>query len=117
MNLVREQNLSQAAADLMLFDEDSIRKVVAAQGLADPNVWLADPAGYEKNGRLLRDSESARMLAYSKSDHILYATDGCNSCSRRISTDLELMSSQELKDLAEKNALHLEFLEKLIRLL
>ena len=117
MNLFREQKLSQAASDLMRFDEDSIRKVVAAQRFADPNVWLADPEGYEKNGRLLRDSESPRMLAYSKTDRILYATDGCNSCSRRITMDLGFLTPEELKDLAEKNNLRLELLERLIGLL
>jgi hypothetical protein len=117
MNFFREQKLSQAASDLMQFDAESIRKIVSAQGLAEPNVWLADPDSYEKNGRILRDSDSPRMLAYSTKDHILYATDGCNSCSRRVHMDLEVLPPQELKALAEKNALRLELLERLIALL
>ena len=93
---------------------NGIRKIVSAEGLEEPNVWLADPDSYEKNGRILRDSDSPRMLAYSTKDHILYATDGCNSCSRRVHMDLELLPREELKALAEKNALRLELLEMLI---
>jgi len=117
MKLFRERELSRAASNLMEFDADSIRKVVSAEHLAEPNVWLADPDSYEKNGRILRDSDSPRMLAYSTKDQILYATDGCNSCSRRVHMDLELLSREELKALAEKNALRFELLEKLIDLL
>src|SRR5262245_34316226 len=117
MKFFRERNVSQAASDLIQFDSDSIRQVVSAQGLTTPNVWLADPDAYEKNGRVLRDSESPRMLAYSTKDHVLYATDGCNSCSRRVGTNLELLPREELKDLAEKNELRLELLERLVTLI
>ena len=117
MNLFREREFSRAASALMEFDADSIRKVVSAQHLAEPDVWLADPDGYEKNGRVLRDSDSPRMLAYSTKDQILYATDGCNSCSRRVHMDLELLPREELKAIAEKNAVRFELLEELIALL
>src|SRR5262249_49562043 len=117
MNFFRAQKLSQAASDLMQFDAESIRKIVSAQGLEEPNVWLADPDSYEKNGRILRDSDSPRMLAYSIKDHILYATDGCNSCSRRVHMDLELLPREELKALAEKSARRWKLLKRLIGLL
>jgi hypothetical protein len=91
--------------------------VVAAQGRAAPDIWLADPDAYEKDGRIFRDSDSPRLLAYSTSDHILYATDGCNSCARRVPTEIETLSPSELKGFAEENSLRLELVEKLITLL
>ena len=117
MNFFRERKLSEAASELIQFDADSIRQVVSAAHLAGPDVWLVDPDAYEKNGRLLRDSESPRMLAYSTKDHVLYATDGCNSCSRRVQTNLESLPSGELKQLAEDNEIHPELLEKLAALI
>jgi hypothetical protein len=107
MNFFRERPLSQAAADLVQFDADSIRQVASAQHSAAPDVWLADPDGYEKNGRVLRDNESARMLAYSTKDHILYATDGCNSCARKLNGSLEAV---------EANDIRIEFLQQLVSL-
>ncbi len=117
MNFFRERQLSQAAADLIEFDADSIRHVVSAHHQPAPDVWVVDPDAYEKNGRVLRDSESARMLAYSQSDHMLYGTDGCNACSRRVRTNLKLLPQEELKQLAADNALRLELLEHLVSLL
>src|SRR2546425_2250892 len=117
MNLFRERKLSQSASDLIQFDADSIRQVVSARHLASPDVWLVDPDAYEKNGRVLRDSESPRMLAYSRKDHVLYATDGCNSCTRRVRLDLEMLPQDELKQFAEDNELRLELLEKLVALI
>ena len=76
MQYLRVQKLSETGEALVLFDKDSIRQVVASQHRSEPEVWLADPELYERNGRVLRDSPSPRLLAYSASDHILYATDG-----------------------------------------
>jgi len=78
-NYYRDCLLSAKALDLVQFDSDSIRQVVSAEHLTTPDTWLVDPDEYEKNGRILRDSESPRMLAYSAKDRVLYATDGCNS--------------------------------------
>jgi hypothetical protein len=117
MNFFRERALSQAASDLIQFDADSIRQVVSAQHLANPDVWLVDPDAYEKNGRVLRDSESHRMLAYSSTDRMLYATDGCNSCARHMRSDLKLLGHDELKQLAEENELRLELLQRLVGLI
>ena len=117
MNFFRERALSKAASDLIQFDTDSIRQVVSSQHGTSPDVWLVDPDAYEKNCRVLRDSESSRMLAYSTKDHILYATDGCNSCARLVQAKLETLPSGELKQFAENNELRLELLEKLATLI
>ena len=117
MNFFREKKLSTAASDLIQFDADSIRQVVSAQHLSKPDVWLVDPDAYEKDGRVLRDSESPRMLAYSAKDLVLYATDGCNSCARRVSRNLAQIPDDELREFAKDNELRLELLESLIRLL
>jgi hypothetical protein len=117
MNFFRQRELSQAARDLVQFDADSIRQIVSAQHRAEPEVWLADPDAYEKSGRVLRDSDSPRMLAYSAKDHVLYGTDGCNSCARAVRADLKTLPSDELKQFAEDNELRLELLERLVSLL
>src|SRR5216684_1112184 len=101
MNFYHQRTLSAAASDLIQFDADSIRQVVASQHQANPDVWLVDPDAYEKNGRVLRDSDSPRMLAYSTEDHFLYATDGCNSCARHVRTKIELLPPDELKQFAD----------------
>src|ERR1041385_2898403 len=98
MNFYRERSLSEAASNLIEFDADSIRQLVSAQRGANPD---AD----EKNGRVLRDSETPRMLAYSTRDHVLYATDGCNSCARWVPTRLEMFASDESKKFAQDNGL------------
>jgi hypothetical protein len=117
MNYFRDRKISQAASDLIQFDADSIRQVVSADHRPDPDVWIVDPDAYEKNGRVLRDSDSPRMLAYSRTDQILYGTDGCNSCSRRVRTNLELLPPDELKQFAADNELRLELIERLVSLL
>jgi hypothetical protein len=114
MNFLRERALSQAASDLVQFDADSIRQVVSSQHRSAPDVWLADPDAYETNGRVLRDSETQRMLAYSTKDQILYGTDGCNSCARQVR--LESLPAEELKQFAEANGLRVELLERLAKL-
>ena len=111
MNFFRQRALSAAASELIEFDADSIRR------LGSPDVWLADPDGYEKNGRILRDTDSPRMLAYSTKDRLLYATDGCNSCTRQLRGDLKELPTEELKRFAEENELRLELLERLVTLL
>jgi hypothetical protein len=110
MNFFHQRALSAAASELIEFDADSIRR------LGSPDVWLVDPDAYEKNGRILRDTDSPRMLAYSTKDRLLYATDGCNSCTRRLATDLKQLPPEELKRFAEENELRLELLEQLVTL-
>src|SRR5262249_24029961 len=117
MNFFCERQLSAAAAALVQFDVDSIRQVVSAGHRADPDVWLADPDAYEKNGRVLRDSDSPRVLAYSTADRVLYASDGCNCCTRHVPMSLELLESSELEQFAEDNGIRAEFLQKLVALI
>jgi hypothetical protein len=114
MNFFRERELSQAASDLVQFDAESIRQVVSSRHRSDPDVWLVDPDAYEQNGRVLRDTESARMLAYSTKDQILYCTDGCNSCARQVR--LESLAADELKTFAADNELRPELVQHLATL-
>ena len=84
MKFLHPRQLSGRAAELVQFDADSIRQIAKPD---EPDFWVADPDKYERKGRVLRDSESARMLAYSSSRQILYATDGCNACVTRVARD------------------------------
>ena len=112
----RDQKLSDAAEGLVRFDVDSIRQFVAAQHGSDPSIWLADPNSYERDGRVLRDSPSSRLLAYSPDDRMIYATDGCNSCARRLAVSLESLTDSQLQAFAEDNELRMDLLQKLIDL-
>ena len=114
MNFTHEKNLSKEASELIQFDADSIRQVVTSRHGSNPDVWLANPDAYENNGRVLRDTESPRLLAYSKSDQVLYATDGCNTCTRRV--DLCALTAHELEEFATANELELEFLRDFVSL-
>src|SRR5262245_18716222 len=105
--------LSKAAEDLVGFDMASIKQVVAAGHARMPEIWLVDSNAYERNGRALRDSESPRLLAYSPEDGIVYATDGCNSCTRRLDTPLETLTDSQLQTFAEDNEIRLDLLERL----
>ena len=81
MKFLRPRPLSGPASDLVQFDVDSIRQIARPD---EPDFWVADPDKYERNGRVLRDSESPRMLAYSSKAEVLYATDGCNACATHV---------------------------------
>jgi hypothetical protein len=84
VKFLHPRQLSATASDLVQFDADSIRQIAKGD---EPDLWVADPDKYEQNGRVLRDSESPRMLAYSSKKQILYATDGCNACARQAPAD------------------------------
>jgi len=116
-NSLRERKLSGLVSDLVQFDADSIRQIARAQRRREPDVWVIDPDRYEQNGRILRDSDSARMVGYSKTDRILYATDGCNSCARLMPEILPALSAAELRSFADKNGVPIELLEYLVSLL
>ena len=64
-------------------------------------------------GRLLRDSTSPRLLAYSDVDRILYANDGCNSCIHTLSVDLTRMTQDQLHALAGSTSIRKELIEKI----
>jgi hypothetical protein len=115
MNIVHftQRSLSSKAEDLVRFDMDSIRQVIAAQHGSAPELWLADPDEYERNGRVLRDSTSPRLLAYSAHTKQLYVTDGCNSCSHALPEELEKLTSGQLQELARTTGIRLELLAKL----
>jgi hypothetical protein len=109
--------LSAAAENLVRFDIDSIRQVAAAKRGKVPEMWLVDPDGYEKGGRVLRDSPSSRLLAYSQSENILYASDGCNACTRHLPIAIESLTDSALQTFAEDNDVRLDLLELLVEFL
>ena len=111
-----ERILSESAQDLVLFDVSSIGQVIAAQHSPAPDVWVADPDQYETNGRLHRDSDSSRLLAYASDHHIVYATDGCNSCTSSVGSPLENLKESELQELARNHELPLNLLKYLASL-
>lgn len=111
-----ESPLSPKAQDLVQFDVDSIRQTAAGEHASKPTIFLADPEHYELNGRLLRDSTSPRLLGYSLEDHILYANDGCNSCTHRLSADLKSLSKNQLDAFGAANKIPEELLQKIAEL-
>src|SRR6185369_2042276 len=111
-----ESPLSAKAQDLVQFDVDSIRQAAAGEHGTQPTIYVADPGQYEKNGRILRDSTSPRLLGYSPADNILYANDGCNSCTHRLSTDLKALSKEGQQGFAAANKIRPELVEKIAEL-
>ena len=114
LEYLTDAKLSPAAEELVRFDMDSIRQIVKAMHGSEPQVWAADPAAYEKNGRVLRDSPGSRILAYSSADRMVYACDGCNTCTRRLAGPLESLSPAQLESFAADNDLRLDLLARLI---
>jgi hypothetical protein len=110
------RTLSPKAEELVQFDVDSIRQVVSSQHARQPTLWLADPDAYEQNGRILRDSDSPRLLAYSKEDQTLYANDGCNSCTHHLKADIAAINKDALRSLAAENKIRPELIEKIAEL-
>lgn len=106
--------MSPAAEELLQFDMASIRQSVTSLHGQQPQFWIHDPESYEKNGRLLRDSPAPRLLAYAPVDRIVYACDGCNTCTRRMNIALESLTGPELQAFAEDNDLRLDLLERLV---
>ena len=111
-----EHPLTSKANDLVQFDMDSIRQIVASRHGKQPELWLADPDQYERNGQILRDSTSPRLLACSPDGRTLYVTDGCNSCTHDLNESLMALSTPQLQQLAEDNGIRIELLEKLATL-
>lgn len=94
--------LGEDALRLVWFDVESLYRVIRARQEGDPDVWLARPEGYQADGHMLRDSETVRLVAWSESSSVLYATDGCNTCRHVLDKPLRDMSEQELKTLSER---------------
>jgi len=110
---LNDHPLSPKAQDLVQFDVDSIRQAAAGKHASPPSIYVADPAQYELNGRLLRDSTSPRLLGYSPEDHVVYANDGCNSCTHRLQADLKTLDRAHIQSFAADNKIHEELLRKL----
>jgi hypothetical protein len=108
-----DSSLSPKADELIRFDMDSIRQVIAAHHGAPPEFWLADPDQYERDGRVLRDSTSPRLIAYTPGTQTIYVTDGCNSCSHAIPAEPARLSGDQLQELAAKTGIRLELLREL----
>lgn len=119
MNFVNlsDRVLSARAQDLVDFDRDSIRQVIAGNHARQPTIWVADAELYEFNGRILRDSTSPRLLAYSPDDQILYATDGCNACIHRLATDLKNLDDGQIQALVDGSKIRRELVLQLTNLL
>lgn len=111
-----DRTLSSKAQELVHFDVDSIRQVVAGQHSPEPVFWVADPQQYEDNGRILRDSTSSRLIAYSPVDKALYASDGCNSCTHRLPMDLTSLDSDQIRLFAAENNIRPELLERMAKM-
>jgi hypothetical protein len=92
---------------------DSLRQVAQAKTGIVPELWMVDPDQYEKDGRVLRDSTTPRLLAYSPETRSLYVTDGCNSCAHDLVIDLTALNEAELGEVSRKNDIRLELLQKL----
>lgn len=108
-----ERSLSHKADELVRFDMDSIRQVIAAQHAVQPEFWLADPDQYERNGRILRDSTSPRLIAYAPGTRTIYVTDGCNSCSYAIPAEPTMLTADQLQELASSTGIRLDLLKGL----
>ena len=111
-----ESPLSPRARDLVQFDIDSIRQAAAGKHGAEPTIYLANPEQYEKNGRLLRDSTSPRLLGYAPADNILYANDGCNSCTHPMQAHLPSLNADQARTFADANKIPEELLARIVDL-
>ena len=109
-----ESPLSQKAQDLVQFDVDSIRQAAAGKHAAAPTIYVADPEQYEKNGRLLRDSTSPRLLGYAPADNILYANDGCNSCTHPMQANLVSLNPEQARAFAGANKIPEVLLSRIV---
>ena len=112
-----QDQLSAEATERVEFDVGSIRQVVAAEGGDEPDAWLVDPNGYQANGHSLRDSDTIRLIAYSKSSWIVYGTDGCNTCRHILDRPLETTPDDKLAALSEQTQLPRSLLGHIARMI
>lgn len=89
--------MSAKAMDLVEFDMASIRLLTHGK---EPSVWLVSTDQYEKNGRVLRDSTSPRLLAYFPDTGMVYANDGCNSCTHVFGKEIPQLDPALLAELS-----------------
>lgn len=94
--------LDTEALGRVRFDVESLSQVIRSTGESAPGQWLARPEGYQEDGHVLRDSEAIRLIAWSASSPVLYATDGCNSCRHVLDKPFGAMSEDELQALSNR---------------
>ena len=114
---LNDRDVPPKAQELIDFDMDSIRQVAKAERLKAPELWLANPDQYEATGRILRDSTSPRMLAYSPERKVLFATDGCNSCAHFLAADLKELDEENLKAFANDSKIEPVLLNRMVAIL
>jgi len=114
---LEERDVTAKAQELIEFDMDSIRQIAKAEKLRAPELWLANPDQYEETGRILRDSTSPRMLAYSPERKVLFATDGCNSCAHFLAADLKELDERALKTFANESKIEPRLLARMVAIL
>ena len=113
---LNDREITPKAQELVDFDMDSIRLIAASEKLKAPQLWLANPDQYEAQGRLLRDSTSPRMLAYSTERNVLLVTDGCNSCVHFLKIDLKQMDEETLKNFSTESHVAPELLRRMVEI-
>jgi hypothetical protein len=106
--------LSPKARDLVDFDIASIRQVIAGKRGSEPDVWVVSAADYEQGGRILRDTPHTRLIAYAAKDHMLYGTDGCNSCAKAVDLAAAGMTSETLDACSAETGVPRPLLERLM---
>jgi|GEM_PF-1557099 len=114
---LHDREVTPKAQELIDFDMDSIRQIAKAEKLKAPQLWLANPDQYEVTGRILRDSTSPRMLAYSPERKVLFATDGCNSCAHFLSADLKDLDQETLDTFAKESEIKPDLLDRMVAIL
>lgn len=112
-----DRDVPPKAQELIDFDMDSIRLIAKAERLRAPELWLANPDQYEETGRILRDSTSPRMLAYSPERKVLFATDGCNSCAHFLAADLKELDEGALTTFANESKIEPKLLARMVAIL
>src|SRR5678816_3393583 len=114
---MNDRDVAPKAQELIDFDMDSIRLIAKAEQVRPPELWLANPDQYEDTGRILRDSTSPRLLAYSPERKVLFATDGCNSCAHFLSADLKDLDQETLDTFAKESEIKPDLLDRMVAIL
>jgi len=114
---MNDRDVAPKAQELIDFDMDSIRLIAKAEQVRPPELWLANPDQYEDTGRILRDSTSPRLLAYSPERKVLFATDGCNSCAHFLTADLGELDAGALTAFANESKIEPKLLARMVAIL
>jgi hypothetical protein len=117
LHRLNDREVPPKAQELIDFDMDSIRQIAKAEKVRAPELWLANPDQYEETGRILRDSTSPRLLAYSPERKVLFATDGCNSCAHFLASDLKEFDENSLTTFANDSKIEPKLLSRMVAIL